>query len=161
MSGSAHTGIDDRRRLIDRGEQAVRNARETWAPLAVAMLSIDGIETIAAEDAEAADAVILATAQRIRALVRSEDALGHYGQDGFAVIVHGGPHGAMELAKRLRAGVASTHVEIEGGASYAVTLSVGVAVFSPGDEGLTELLSRADGALDEAKRAGADCVVAV
>lgn len=158
MSGSAHTGIDDRRRLIDRGEQAVRNARETWAPLAVAMLSIDGIEAIAADDT---DAVIVATAQRIRALVRSEDALGHYGDDGFAVIVHGGPQGAMELAKRLRAGVASREVEIEGGTRYAVTLSVGVAVFSPGDEGLTELLGRADGALDEAKRAGADRVVAV
>jgi len=155
------TGIDDRRRLIDRGEEAVRSARETWAPLAVAMLCIDGLEDITAADQVSGEGVIRAAARRIRGLVRGEDALGHYGDDGFAVIVHGGPRGAMELANRLRTAMAATPIEIEDGRTFVVTLSVGVAVFSPRDEGLTELLDRADDALDEAKRAGANRVVAV
>jgi diguanylate cyclase (GGDEF)-like protein len=155
------TGIDDRRRLIDRGEEAVRSARETWAPLAVAMVSIDGLEAVAAEDPALADAVIGAVAVRIRALVRVEDALGHYGDDGFAIIVHGGPRGAMELANRLRHAIAGAPVEITGGRCFSVTLTVGVAVFSPRDEGLSELLERADSALDEARRTGSNRVVAV
>lgn len=157
--GDETTGICDRRRLIDQGEEAVRSARATWAPLAVAMLSIDGLATIAEEDPGLAEAVVQAVALRVRALVRSEDTVGHYGDDGFAVLVHGGPRGARELAARLASSIAGAPVEASG-RTFPLTLSVGVAVYSPRDEGLTELLHRADGALGEAKRAGHNRVVA-
>ena len=58
-----------------------------------------------------------------------------------------------DLAERLRAGVADVPVETRAG-PLTVTVSVGIASRQPTDPDLAALLSRADEALYEAKKAG-------
>jgi eukaryotic-like serine/threonine-protein kinase len=154
------TGLDNRRQLFERGEAALAKAREHSAPLAAVMLDIDHFKAVNDTHGHGVgDDVIRTIAARLRGQVRDEDALGRYGGEEFAVVVHGSMEAAMGLGERLRAAVAA-EVVATSGPDLAVTVSVGVAAVTAEDAGLTDVLNRADAALYEAKRAGRNRVMA-
>jgi eukaryotic-like serine/threonine-protein kinase len=79
----------------------------------------------------------------------------------FAIIVPQTGAAAAELAERLRHVVSGNPVPTAAG-PLPVTISVGLACLDGADEDLRQLLSRADGALYQAKQAGRDrvCIAA-
>ncbi len=122
----------------------------------------------------AGDEVLRTIGRLLRAELRKGgDLAARYGGEEFCVILPGvaatravggtgepAPEtGAEALAERLRRRIASFPFPLgAAGAPVHVTVSIGVASWPNGAEGLDELVGRADAALYAAKRAGKDRV---
>ena len=104
------------------------------------------------------DAALKVIANAITAaLKRSSDMAFRWGGEEFtAVLVDTELEGAMLVAERIRESVESVPIlDIGGGASHSITISVGVASASPGnDNNYAELIRFADMALYNAKKNG-------
>lgn len=104
---------------------------------------------------EAGDAVLVATAARLRSAVRPQDTVIRVGGDEFVVVCPRGAEGqapdAGALARRLEQ-VLAVPVEHEGH-RLVVGASIGHADGRPGDD-MTGLITRADRAMYERKDAG-------
>jgi two-component system cell cycle response regulator len=109
----------------------------------------------------AGDVVIKGTANRLAQTLRTEDVLCRYGGEEFAIVCRGTPTGGAEqLAERLRALVEANSILLENGTAVKVTVSIGVAGFQDVVVGQpVHLVTRADAALLQAKKAGRNRVV--
>ncbi|MEB3353466.1 MAG: diguanylate cyclase [Cyanobacteriota bacterium] len=109
---------------------------------------------------QAGDAVLQSMAERVRAGLRTSDLAARIGGDELLVALPGvqGLEDALGIAEKLRS-LASEPVPIPQG-QVEITLSVGVALASPG-ESLDALVARADAAMYEAKQRGRNRVVAI
>ncbi len=97
------------------------------------------------------DDVLVALARLVESSLRGCDHLGRWGGEEFIVLAtHSDVDAAVGLAERLRSLVAELHI---AGLEQAVTVSIGVAVWQPGDSCKT-LISRADDAMYRAKHGG-------
>ena len=93
-----------------------------------------------------------AFASYVRSQLRSTDLVGRYGGEEFGVLLYGaGEDEGRHVAERLRAGVASLSLEVDGRTLH-FTVSIGLTTLGNGD--LQAALSAADRALYEAKRLG-------
>ena len=108
------------------------------------------------------DRVILAMAETCRQMVRSDDFLGRYGGEEFAIVLPGASRrNAAKKAKQICKVIESTRYtldESDAPPSLALTVSIGVTAHKKADTAAT-LLERADQALYNAKRAGKNCVM--
>ncbi|NVF14492.1 diguanylate cyclase [Vreelandella maris] len=97
------------------------------------------------------DDVLVALARLVESSLRGCDHLGRWGGEEFIVLAtHSDINAALGLAERLRSLVAELHIE---GLKQTVTVSIGVAVWQPGDSCKT-IISRADDAMYRAKHGG-------
>ncbi len=97
------------------------------------------------------DDVLVALASLVESSLRGCDHLGRWGGEEFIVLAtHSDINAALGLAERLRSLVAELHIE---GLEQTVTVSIGVAVWQPGDSCKT-IISRADDAMYRAKHGG-------
>jgi diguanylate cyclase (GGDEF)-like protein len=103
------------------------------------------------------DEVIRVVAERLRDTIADTDVLGRYGGEEFALVTPQGGTSAAGLAERLRHVVSGDPVPTAAG-PLPVTISVGLALIDDGGQDLRQLLSRADGALYQAKQSGRDRV---
>lgn len=102
----------------------------------------------------AGDEVLRVAGARMRAAVRSMDAVGRYGGEEFLVIMSRVQwDDVTQVAERIRAALASDPFSIEGGLLIDVTCSIGYAIGSSNDT-LDTLVRRADEALYRAKSSG-------
>jgi len=105
----------------------------------------------------AGDSVLVRTADAVGEIVRSNEVFARLGGDEFAIIAPGADlDGARILAERLRETVAKISFEFDG-RRIGLTISVGVALFPEHAKTAEELVSRADAAMYQAKRAGKNC----
>ena len=107
---------------------------------------------------QAGDEVLVAIARVVEEAIRTEDVLGRYGGEEFAVIAQGTPaDGAFVLGERIRMRVAdepALAVDAKGGPIRA-TVSVGVATLLPGAiADAPRMIAAADENLYAAKEAG-------
>jgi diguanylate cyclase (GGDEF)-like protein len=127
------------------------------APLTISMLDIDRFK--ATNDKyghEAGDRVLRAVGQTLVNCIRATDLLGRWGGDEFLLLL---PRTGAEKAKQIleRARVLIAHAAaLAEQASIRVTVSVGAAVFTRGDE-RSDVLRRVDAQLYRAKHEGRDC----
>lgn len=144
------TRLDNRRALMRQLETAVEHAERSGEGLAMVMLDLDHFKAMNDSRGHAAgDELLVACSRRWRDLVPDERLLFRYGGDEFALVLPGCSLGdATELAERLRTGL-----------PQGTTVSVGVAVWMPGDSS-SLLMGRADVALYDAKAHGRDQTVA-
>ncbi len=155
----ALTGLPNRRSLMAGMELEVARAERSGRPLALALLDIDRFKAINDTHGHpAGDAVLQAVADELRKITRAGDLLGRFGGEEFAIVM---PETDLKQARwaceRLRKGIAKRIMHYPNGTSGHVTISSGVALLV-GDEGCDHLISRADGALYQAKEDGRDLV---
>jgi two-component system, cell cycle response regulator len=104
----------------------------------------------------AGDKLLVTMAQTVGAQMRNVDVLARYGGDEFIILLPTtGVQQAFHIAERLRSSIMSTLVEMDN-KMFAITLSIGVTemYFDPVDNGVEEIVQRADKALYAAKQAG-------
>lgn len=155
----ALTGLPNRRSLMAGMELEVARAERSGRPLSLALLDVDRFKSINDTHGHpAGDAVLQAVADELRQITRGGDILGRFGGEEFAVVM---PETDLKQARwaceRLRKGVAKRRMHYPDGTSGHVTISSGIALLA-GDEGCDHLISRADGALYQAKEDGRDLV---
>jgi diguanylate cyclase (GGDEF)-like protein len=146
----ALTGLYNRRYLSLRLDEEARRHTRFARPVSVVLIDLDNFKTINDTDGHrAGDTVLQEVAQLLLAHSRSYTVVCRYGGDEFAAILLGTPKaGAVAYAERLR------HV-IEGHCiGGGVTASLGVACLPDDVKTMGELISAADRALYDAKRAG-------
>lgn len=151
------TGLLSRRSFDRLLERAFAVPRDRAAAVSLLMVDLDDFKAINDRLGHATgDRVLGLVAQRLRKVLRRSDPLARWGGDEFAVVVETDPRGlrAGGVAQRLLA-VTREPLALEGG-SALVHVSIGVAVWRPGEEP-GSLPSRADRALYAAKAAGGDC----
>ncbi|GMB81570.1 GGDEF domain-containing protein [Shinella zoogloeoides] len=146
----ALTGLLNRRALFDRyGEEAVGAHRAAIA------FDLDSFKSVNDRHGHAAgDAVLKAFAAVLREACGTTACVARLGGEEFVVVLDRTlPHRAQHIAERIRADFAAKLIPI-GGRSISCTVSVGIAFGNAESVSFDSLLSNADKALYEAKRAG-------
>jgi diguanylate cyclase (GGDEF)-like protein len=152
------TGLPNRRAFDEELVREVARAERDGASVAVAVLDVDRFKEVNDTQGHAGgDAVLREIARRAAAAVRAGDLVARIGGEEFGLLLHGTDlPGALELAERVRSGVAAAPIVVAG-APIPVTVSLGCAVLTRG-ETPEALVARADASLYLAKRAGRDRV---
>jgi len=161
------TDLPNRMLFMDRLDSAIERSRRHQRKFGLAYIDIDGFKPV--NDTwghPVGDELLKAIADRLRALLRTEDTVARLGGDEFAVILEslddGGPAGfrvceviGRDLRRPYVVATANGPVTLEIGAS------IGLAMFPPHGESREQLIRAADEAMYAAKRAGRNrCVVA-
>jgi diguanylate cyclase (GGDEF)-like protein len=100
------------------------------------------------------DAVLKQFAVVAMSCIRPSDWFARYGGEEFALVVPGTSDDAALVAERIRQTMEKTPVHSPNRVDVFVTVSIGVATFSPAMNGSVELVQRAGEALSIAKRSG-------
>lgn len=156
----ALTALPNRRLVIDRLQTALA-ATARGGHVAVLFLDLDGFKPINDAYGHAAgDAVLIATANRLREIIRPGDTVGRIGGDEFVVILERAESLvvdalAQSISKRLQTMIAEPIVHNDN--VHLVTCSVGITVATSTDDA-DDVLRNADSAMYLAKGAGKNCV---
>jgi diguanylate cyclase (GGDEF)-like protein/PAS domain S-box-containing protein len=152
------TGHFNKSRLREAVDQIIAANQRTGSPAAFLSVGIDNMTMI--NDMfghEAADTVLIEIGRRLDSCLRVSDPIGRLGGDRFGTALQHCPEENIgTAAEKILAAVSATPVATASGPIYA-TVSIGSAAFP--DQGLTsyDVITRAESALSEAKRAGRDC----
>jgi two-component system cell cycle response regulator len=152
------TGLFNRRYLSVHGEKLLLKAKQTEKSLAVLVMDLDHFKSINDNYGHAVgDQVLKEFASRVSQRLRSFDLVARYGGEEFVALLPDVTQDmALQVAERLREGVANTPITIKAEAgSLTATVSIGGIWLAP-DNHLTldQAIDRADKALYEAKAAG-------
>lgn len=152
----ALTGILNRRQIIILGAQEMEKARRNQQPLGVILVDLDHFKEVNDVHGHAAgDEVLKAAARRFQKALRSEDILGRFGGEEFAVFIPAADaETALQVAERLRKELDNQPIPV-GEVELSVTASLGVYSGLVTQESTTDdFLKKADEALYRAKTAG-------
>jgi diguanylate cyclase (GGDEF)-like protein len=145
------TGLKNRRAFHEALEAAGSFAERDQRPLSLIMIDVDHFKSFNDTFGHpAGDDVLRTVAGLLRDRVRRHDIVARYGGEEFAVLLpatEGADAGT--LAERLRATIAE-----HAWPARPVTASLGLATAGSGDDGLADLVARADHALYVSKRSG-------
>ena len=148
------TGLPNRRLLEDRFEVALAQAQREGTPFALMFLNLDHFrhvnETLGRDFG---DRVLVDVAERIKGCLRQVDTVARLCGDEFVVLAHHADEGGAEVAAG-RVIDALKRPFTQGGMSFTVTGSLGLALYPSDGANLVELVRRADAAMREAKLAG-------
>lgn len=140
-------------------EREIGKCQRTGERFVLVLLDLDKFKSINDTYGHlAGDAVLVETARRLTATVRTYDSVGRYGGEEFIVLLPGLslPAGESRI-EALHQAIRSAPIDIGTGAGLAVTASFGVVVFAPQSQATaTDLLHQADLALYRSKNEGRD-----
>jgi diguanylate cyclase (GGDEF)-like protein len=155
----ALTGVANRRRLLEYMESELARVRRFGETSFLLMLDLDYFKNV--NDIyghSAGDAALQHFADVCRLRVRQSDFFGRLGGEEFGIVLsRTDAPGARQFAEDLRASVAGSPVQTAKG-SIPLTVSIGIAKFSPADATSDDILVRADIALYRAKASGRNSV---
>ena len=150
----AMTGLPNRKAMFEHLE-SIGNRRlgDTGQVSSLMYLDLNGFKGI--NDSlghNAGDTVLCTVANRLREVLRASDEVYRIGGDEFVVIVHlvNGSDDAAAVAGKLEKAVAAPIAYLEQ--ICTVTTSIGVCLFSAGNDNAEEILQRADRAMFSAKQ---------
>ncbi|HTU72149.1 MAG TPA: GGDEF domain-containing protein [Trebonia sp.] len=147
------TSLYNRRHFIVSAEAAFARAQRAGQPFVALMLDVDSFKQINdTHGHDTGDQVLAELAQTCREHLRSRDVVGRYGGDEFIIAVPGiTSRRATQIADQIAR--PPTAVLGQDGRPLAYTVSIGIAE-SAADGDLPTLLTQADQAMYEAKKAG-------
>ena len=152
------TGVWNRREFLNLLAAERARAGRGGPGFCVAMVDADHFKRV--NDAYghlAGDQALHELARLLQGTLRTEDCLARYGGEEFAVLLVGSAAEAAPAAlERMRSAV-QAHDWQRLAPGIDLTISAGIATWRPGED-MGQVLSRADGALYEAKEAGRNCV---
>jgi len=154
------SGLLNRRALMDFINSEVDRAQRYGRKLSLILCDVDNFKEI--NDTlghSAGDEAIRAVSNVFREVVRRADVVGRYGGDEFMVVMpETSSKGAEEMAGRLLEAVKKHPLKLAKRAKRTLTLSIGVSSFSDKSDTVDILITKADAALYDSKRAGRDRV---
>jgi diguanylate cyclase (GGDEF)-like protein len=154
------TGHFNKKRLREALDHLLASSLRSGGPGAYLAIGIDNLAAInEAFGYETADAVLIEVGQRLDRCMRASDVIGRVGGDRFGVVLANcaEAHVAAAADKILMA-VSQVPIDTAVGPVYA-TVSIGGAAFPEQAKVAYDVMTRAETALGEAKRAGRDCFV--
>jgi diguanylate cyclase (GGDEF)-like protein len=152
----ALTGLRNRRFAEWFLAREVERARRHGHPLAVVLADLDHFKEVNDAYGHAVgDAALRHVASLLGEHVRKTDVCARWGGEEFLLgLVQPHADGVREFAERQRAAIEASPLALADGRRIVLTLSLGVALYMPGDKGFEEVVEAADRALYRAKRAG-------
>lgn len=154
------TGLPSRALFFDRLEHSFASMGRTGIPTGVLFMDIDRFKSVNDRLGHAAgDGLLAQTASRLLGCLRESDTAARLGGDEFAVIVEQVLDIETMVATAERIVRAMAEPFFVSGAEVSTTVSVGVALNSPGLSDSETLLRHADLAMYGAKHRGGDCLV--
>ena len=157
------TGVLNRRAFDQTLEAELARGARARTPVSLLMIDVDHFK--AYNDTyghPAGDECLRAVSRCLKKFTRrGGDTVARYGGEEFAVVMAQTNEASAQIAaEKLRMSVRKLELPHKGSNKGLVTISVGVATAVPGDRDVrpTELITRADRALYEAKQAGRDRV---
>ncbi len=155
------TGLPNRRAAEDRFAGELARARRANQPFAIAVCDLDRFKLINDHFGhDVGDDVLRHVAKIMGTVLREGDWVARWGGEEFLVFLHDSDDAnAYHAMERLREEIKAQPLVSRHG-NLALTASIGIGVYHPGDAEITRVLSEADGCLYEAKRRGRDRVVA-
>jgi len=149
------TGLANRALFMDRLGHALRRLTRRDTSVAVLFLDLDNFKDV--NDSlghERGDELLVAVGQRLTELLRSEDTVARLGGDEFTVLLEDvtSPTQATHVAERITEAFRSPF-SLEG-QELVVTVSVGIALSTSGNQRPQEVLRDADVAMYRAKTTG-------
>ncbi|MEJ2346297.1 MAG: GGDEF domain-containing protein [Gammaproteobacteria bacterium] len=155
------TELLSRRAFEQRLSEELERSRRYHHPCAVMIIDADHFKRV--NDAyghPVGDEVLRTLAARIREHIRPTDRAGRYGGEEFAVLLPETTTAeAVEVAERIRAGVARAPLAVVDDRPIGVTVSVGVAAYPEDAASEEALVEAADRLLYGGKEAGRDRVL--
>lgn len=154
------TGHFNKRRLREAVDHIVSSSLRSGSAGAYLAVGIDKLAAVnEALGYDAADAVIVAIGQRLDRCLRVSDVIGRVGDDRFGIVVANCPEEHVAIAaESILAAVSHAPIMTAAGPVH-VTVSIGSATFPEQAKTSYEVMTRAETALAEAKRAGRNCFV--
>ena len=151
----ALTGLGTFRVLRDRLANEVARSKRSTESFAVLFVDLDNFKQVNDKFGhEAGNEVLRQAARELHGVIRTTDFAARYGGDEFVVVlVRTGLEGARGVAEKARARVEAIGRAL-GYPTGLVTVSIGVAEFSPANSEREDVLVAADRALYRAKAAG-------
>jgi diguanylate cyclase (GGDEF)-like protein len=151
----ALTALKNKRYFDERIAREVDLARRDGRKLSIAMLDLDHFGRFNKEfGVPTGDQVLKVFAEIASASIRSIDWLARYGGEEFCLVVPGDVEDAITIAERIRANLEAKTVATGDNEALHVTVSIGVAQFTPDLAGPTQFVGKASQALQQAKRLG-------
>ena len=152
----ALTGACNRRHFNELGQREISRAQRNHRPLSVMMMDVDHFKRINdTHGHDAGDLVLKAMTVTLVSALRDADVIARLGGEEFIAML---PDTALEpariVAERARQALAELAVVLPGGGALTFTVSIGVAQFHGGMDGLEALLKAADEAMYRAKHGG-------
>lgn len=149
------TGLPNRFLFFDRLDQALKQASRYKRQFALLFLDLDGFKDV--NDSlghDAGDEILVLTAERLVGSVRKADTVARLAGDEFTIILTDiqNPQDpeifAQKVLKELSAPFSIKQKEV------TITTSIGIGIFSVGEETAETLLKKSDSAMYEAKKHG-------
>jgi two-component system chemotaxis response regulator CheY len=151
------TGILNRRAIFERAEDELERAHREKTNLSMLMADLDHFKTINDRFGHAAGDVALKLAvDTIVRMLRPYDHVGRWGGEEFLIVLpNTDPDEAYQVAERLRLSIANAEMELGGGESIELRISLGVTTTTPQNNlNVDGLVKQADVALYQAKNSG-------
>lgn len=149
------TGLLTRGAFEHRAEAAAGMARHCGTPIALVFLDLDDFRSVNDRFGRpTGDTVLRTFAAFLTRNLRGSDAVARYSGEEFTVLLPDAEiDHAHDLIARLAGAFASVRQTALDGTPFHISFSAGVAMFDP-QEDVARWISRADDALDAAKRTG-------
>ncbi|MCG8355370.1 MAG: EAL domain-containing protein [Kiloniellales bacterium] len=154
---TGHFNKERLREALDHAvEQGLRFGR-TGAFLVVGLDQMGMVNT--AYGYEAGDTVLVTVGQRLDRCLRASDIVGRIGSDRFGIVLSCcDDEEASRAAERILTTVRTTPVDL-GERRVGVTASVSIVLFPQHAKTAVDVMTKAEGALLQAKTAGRDCII--
>ena len=153
------TGLANRRLINDRMAQELAQADRSNKLMAVMVVDLDDFKKVNDKYGhDFGDHLLKTVARKLMQCVRAVDTVGRLGGDEFVVVLAGinQPEDASVVVDNVMK--AFDRPILVDGSNIQVSLSVGVAIYTPrSTENTNDLMKKADKALYEAKDAGKNC----
>jgi diguanylate cyclase (GGDEF)-like protein len=154
------TGHFNKKRLRESLDHMLAHSTRTGLAGAYLAIGVDKLANI--NDIfghETGDKVIVEMGRRLDRCLRVSDVIGRVGGDRFGIVLaHCPEHNITTVAEKILGAASQMPIDTEAGPVYA-TVSIGAASYPEQAKTSYEVMTRAETALAEAKRAGRDCFI--